>query len=64
MNSIFKKKTFSLLIFIGINLYSNCDFAQEKKEQTIILSIQEALQLAKQNNNWISMAKSHKEVSE
>ena len=35
MNSIFKNKTFSLLIFIGINLYSNIDFAQEKKAKGI-----------------------------
>lgn len=64
MNSIFKNTRFQLFLFICINLYSTGDFAQEKKAQTMVLSIQEALKLAKENNNWIAMAKSHKEVSE
>lgn len=64
MNSIFKNKTFSLLLFICVNLTCNSDFAQEKNSETIVLSIQQAIKIAKENNDWISMAKINKEVSE
>lgn len=47
-----------------MNLTCNSDFAQEKNTEIKILSIQEAVKIAKENNNWIAMAKLNKEVSE
>lgn len=64
MNPFFKNKIFSIVFFLCLNLFSNSNFAQEIKSKPVVLSIQEAIRIAKENNDWISMAKLNKEVSE
>lgn len=64
MNPFSQNNKLFVLLFFGANLFWNTNSAQEKKTETKILSIQEAVTLAKENNDWISMAKLNKDVSE
>ena len=64
MNPFLKIKPFSILLLVSIHLYCTHGFAQQKNPETIILSLQEAVNLAKENNDWIAMAKLSKDVAE
>lgn len=64
MNPFSQNNKLFVLLFLGVIFFWNINFAQEKNVGTKILSIQEAVMLAKENNDWITMAKLNKEVSE
>lgn len=64
MNPFLKHTRISVLLFISSMLFCNTDFAQEKNVSARVLSIDEAINLAKKNNDWIVMSKLNKEVSE
>lgn len=64
MNLFHQNNKLFLFLFLGTNFFWNVDFAQERNPETKVLSIKEAISIAKENNDWISMAKLQKEASE
>jgi outer membrane protein len=64
MNPFFKPTKISIPLLLSAMLFCNTDFAQEKNVLKLVLSMDEAINLAKKNNDWITMAKLNKEVSE
>lgn len=60
---LISKNGFYLFLFFCFSLFPNPDFAQEAKPRMMTLSIEEALSIAKENNNWIAIAKSQKEIA-